>query len=124
MGFGEAIAAGFRNYVRFSGRASRSEYWYWVLFVALTSLVARIIDFALTGDSRIAMVSAIVSLGLLIPDIAVSVRRLHDRDRSGWFLLLCLIPLIGSIILLVWFCQRGTLGMNRFGPDPLGRRAG
>jgi uncharacterized membrane protein YhaH (DUF805 family) len=120
MGFGEAIASGFRNYARFSGRAARSEYWYWVLFVVLVSVVAKTIDFALTGDPRGGVIGALVSLGLLLPDIAVSVRRLHDRDKSGWFFLLCFVPLIGSIILLVWFCQRGTAGTNRFGPDPLG----
>jgi uncharacterized membrane protein YhaH (DUF805 family) len=119
MGFGEAISSGFRNYANFSGRTPRSGYWFWTLFVVLVSLVAKIVDFGLTGDPRGGLVAGIVSLILIIPGIAISVRRLHDRDKSGWFFLLCLIPIVGWIILLVWYCQRGTTGTNRFGPDPL-----
>jgi len=122
MGFGEAIQSGFRNYVGFSGRAARSEYWYWVLFAVLLAIVGRIIDYAVGFHAGAGIFSAIVGLAVILPDLAVGVRRLHDRDKSGWFLLLCLIPLIGSIILLVWFCQRGTSGANRFGPDPLAGR--
>ena len=60
----------------------------------------------------------LVALGLIIPGIAVTVRRLHDTDRSGWFVLLALIPLVGAILLLVFYCTEGTRGPNRFGPDP------
>jgi uncharacterized membrane protein YhaH (DUF805 family) len=119
MGFGQAIQSGFRNYVNFTGRAARSEYWYWVLFAVLLALIARFIDYAVGFHAGAGIFSAIVGLAVILPDLAVGVRRLHDRDKSGWFLLLCLIPLIGSIILLVWFCQRGTAGVNRFGSDPL-----
>ncbi len=122
MGFSEAIQSGFRNYVGFSGRAARSEYWYWVLFAVLVGAVVKIIDFAMGFHAGLGVFSAIAGLALILPDLAVGVRRLHDRDKSGWFLLLCLIPLIGAIILLVWFCQRGTAGTNRFGPDPLAAR--
>jgi uncharacterized membrane protein YhaH (DUF805 family) len=62
----------------------------------------------------------LVALGLLLPSLAVLVRRLHDTDRSGWYYWIVLIPLIGSIVLLVWFCSRGTEGSNTYGPDPLG----
>lgn len=120
MGFGEAIQSGFRNYANFRGRAARSEYWYWVLFAVLLALVARFIDYAIGFHTGAGIFSAIGGLAVLLPDIAVGARRLHDRDKSGWFLLLGLIPLIGSIILLVWFCRRGTVGANRFGEDPLG----
>ena len=113
MNFGQAIQAGFRNYVNFEGRARRSEYWYWVLFVTLVQLVMDLV--AGSDDSAAAVVA---TLGLLLPSLAVSVRRLHDIDKSGWFLLLWFIPLIGWIVLIVWACRRGTVGPNRFGPDP------
>lgn len=120
MGFGEAIQSGFRNYVGFNGRAARSEYWYWVLFAFLIGIAANIADWSLGGGmSTVGILGAIVGLALLLPNIAVAIRRLHDRDKSGWWLLLVLIPLIGAIILIVWFVVRGTAGANRFGPDPL-----
>ena len=116
MNFTQAISSGFSNYVNFAGRAIRSEYWYWVLFVIVVSIVASIID-AVLGTT---LFNPIFSLAVLLPSIAVGVRRLHDLDRSGWWLLLGLIPLIGAIVLIVWFVGRGTPGANRFGPDPLG----
>jgi uncharacterized membrane protein YhaH (DUF805 family) len=115
MGFGQAISSGFSNYVNFSDRASRSEYWFWILFVIIGDIVAMAIDYAL----GIQVISTLFSLAVLLPGIAIAVRRLHDLDRSGWWVLLALIPLIGAIILLIWFCSRGTDGPNRFGPDPL-----
>jgi uncharacterized membrane protein YhaH (DUF805 family) len=120
MGFTEAITSGFRNYVNFSGRAVRSEFWYWVLFAILASIVAGLIDLALFGIEGSSPINSLVGLALFLPGLAVSVRRLHDLDRSGWWILLGLIPLVGIIILIVWYCQRGTNGPNRFGPDPLG----
>jgi uncharacterized membrane protein YhaH (DUF805 family) len=122
MGFGEAISSGFSNYVNFSGRAVRSEYWFWTLFVVLLSIVANILDaLIIRAGSGFSPLSAIVSLGLILPGLAVSVRRLHDLDRSGWWLLLLFIPLVGAIILLVWYCMKGTEGLNQFGPDPFGK---
>ena len=115
MNFGQAISSGFSNYVNFSDRACRSEYWYWFLFVVLCQLVTAIVDSVI----GIQLTTGIFSLVVLLPGIAVSVRRLHDLDRSGWWLLLGFIPLVGTIILIVWFCTRGTPGPNRFGPDPL-----
>jgi uncharacterized membrane protein YhaH (DUF805 family) len=116
MNFTQAISSGFSNYVDFTGRAVRSEYWYWVLFVVIASIVASIID-AVLG---IRLFNPIFGLAILLPSIAIGVRRLHDIDRSGWWLLLNFIPLIGAIVLIIWFCSRGTEGANRFGPDPLG----
>ncbi len=115
MNFGQAIASGFSNYVNFSDRAIRSEYWYWVLFVCLAEVVTSIIDYAIGFQ----VTTGLFGLAVILPGLAVSVRRLHDLDRTGWWLLLGFIPLIGSIILIVWFCTRGTPGPNRFGPDPL-----
>jgi uncharacterized membrane protein YhaH (DUF805 family) len=119
MNFTQAIAAGFQNYVNFSGRAARSEYWFWTLFSVLVSIAASLIDLGLFTSLNFSPLSTIVSLGLLLPSLAVSVRRLHDLDRTGWWLLLVL-TVIGDILLLIWFCMRGTIGPNRFGPDPLG----
>ena len=116
MNFGEAIASGFSNYVNFSSRAARSEYWYWVLFNVLAQVVTEIIDNAVIGMS---VTTAIFSLAVLLPGIAVAARRLHDVDRTGWWLLLAFVPVVGLIVLLIWFCTKGTDGSNRFGPDPL-----
>jgi uncharacterized membrane protein YhaH (DUF805 family) len=118
MTFSEAIKSGFSNYVTFSGRAARSEYWYWTLFVVLVAIVAGIADAVLLPGYSVGLFSPLASLGLLLPGLAVSVRRLHDRDYSGWWLLL-IITGIGALLLLIWFCMRGTPGPNRFGPDPL-----
>jgi len=114
MGFVDAVKFGFSHYVTFSGRASRSEYWYWTLFTIIASIVAGILDGILGGG----FIGAVVSLGLFLPSLAVAVRRLHDIDRTGWWVLIA-FTLIGIIVLIVWDCTKGTAGPNRFGPDPL-----
>ncbi len=101
--------------IHVSDRASRSEYWYWFLFVVVGMVVTRVIDFMI----GVPILSLLFALAVFLPWIAVNVRRLHDLDRSGWWLLLGLIPLIGHIVLIVWFCGKGTEGPNRFGGDPL-----
>lgn len=115
MDFQTAIQSGFHRWLDFSSRSSRSEYWYFYLFIFLAAFVAVIFDTFLSAG----ILYALVMLVTLIPSIAVSVRRLHDVDKSGWWLLLYLIPVIGVIVLLIWFCSKGTTGPNRFGPDPL-----
>jgi uncharacterized membrane protein YhaH (DUF805 family) len=114
MNFAEAIASGLSHYVTFSGRASRSEFWFWYLFVLILSIVGGILDLML--DMQV--VGPIISLGLLLPGISMNIRRLHDIDRSGWW---CLIAFtgIGVILLLVWACMKGTAGTNAYGSDPL-----
>lgn len=119
MNFFEAISAGFRNYVNFSGRAIRSEYWYWTLFIILISIVTSVIDIVVLGATQFSPLTTVVSLATLLPSLGVSIRRLHDLDRTGWWILLALIPLVGAIILIIWACTRGTVGPNRFGLDPL-----
>jgi uncharacterized membrane protein YhaH (DUF805 family) len=121
MGFTDAIKTGFHKYIGFSGRAARSEYWYWVLFVLLLQIVAWLIDMTLFGFNTTGVnpIGVIVSLATFLPGLAVSVRRLHDIDRAGWWVLLALIPVIGWIVLIYWACLRGTVGANRFAPDPL-----
>jgi uncharacterized membrane protein YhaH (DUF805 family) len=117
MNFQQAIPSGFSNYVNFRSRASRSEFWYWQLFLVVGGLVAELFDYG-TGF-RSAPFTTLFWLATLIPSLTVSVRRLHDTDRSGWWLLLFFVPLIGAIVLIVWFCTIGTHGYNRFGADPL-----
>src|SRR5271170_3738760 len=106
MSFTESIQSCFRNYANFDGRASRSEYWYFHLFAFLATMTAILTSFFIF----------VFLLGLLLPSLTVNVRRLHDIDKSGWFIFIPCIPLIGPIILLVWHCERGTYGDNRFGP--------
>ena len=134
MTFIDAVRSGFSNYVTFSGRARRSEFWFWFLFAIIAGVVAAVLDSMLfpammdvqteMGDGVASFsaqggpISALVSLGLFLPGLAVAMRRLHDVDRSGWWLLLAFVPLIGIIVLIVWWCTEGTRGPNRFGPDP------
>jgi len=115
MNFGQAIASGFSNYVNFSDRACRSEYWHWVLFIVLAEIATTIVDTALGKQ----VTTSLVGLGTFLPSLAIAVRRLHDLDRSGWWIFLSLIPLVGWIILIIWYCTEGTSGSNRFGPDRL-----
>ncbi len=119
MNFGQAIKSGFINYVTFSGRAARSEYWYWTLFVVLITAAGAIIDHAIFEDpTATGLFEPLISLALFLPGLAISARRLHDLDRTAWWLLIVL-TVIGIILLIVWDCMKGTTGPNRFGPDPL-----
>jgi uncharacterized membrane protein YhaH (DUF805 family) len=120
MNFGEAIASGFRNYVNFTGRALRSEYWYWALFAFLVSIATLAIDLTLFPHAEFGPINGLAGLALFLPGLAVSVRRLHDIDRTGWWLLL-MLTVIGLVVLIYWACLRGTPGPNRFGPEPLAR---
>jgi uncharacterized membrane protein YhaH (DUF805 family) len=116
MGFADAVKLGFSNYVNFEGRACRSEYWYWALFTTIGGLAAYIIDSGI-GTDRV--INTIFDLATFLPTLSVAVRRLHDLDRSGWWILLFLIPIVGWIVLLIWYCTKGTDGPNRFGADRL-----
>ena len=110
-----------QRYAKFSGRARRKEYWLFVLAFTVLNLLAVAIDTAGSFDqsSDPGLFSSIVILGLLIPSLAVTVRRLHDTNRSGWWVLIIFIPLIGPIFLLVLLCLKGDEGENQFGPNPL-----
>ncbi len=133
-----------RRYADFSGRSRRKEYWmfallnfiiYTVLYVIMLSAMGPSLTEAMmqaeagmepvqpsagmmAGVGIVGMILGIYSLAVFIPSLAVMVRRFHDQDKSGWFVLLAFIPLIGGIILLVFMCLEGTRGDNRFGPDP------
>ena len=115
MDFTSAIKSGFSNYANFSGRASRSEYWYFTLFSIIVNLGAGLIDQIL----GFYIVAGIAGMALIIPGLSMSWRRLHDIDKSGawWFIWL---SCVGIIVLFVWSVTKGTAGPNRFGPDPLG----
>jgi uncharacterized membrane protein YhaH (DUF805 family) len=119
MSFMGAVNSCFGQYAGFQGRAPRSEYWYWFLFTILILLVGDVICGAvghLLGTSVPGLIfQTLFSLAILLPSLAVAVRRLHDLDKSGWWYLLVLVPLVGPIIMLVWFCTPGTRGPNRFG---------
>lgn len=112
-----------KRYADFSGRSRRKEFWMFALGVFIAEIVVSLVERVLGLSGMIGGVYGplmlILVLGLLVPNLALGVRRLHDQDKSGWFLLLAFIPLIGGIILLVFFCLEGTKGPNRFGPDPL-----
>lgn len=105
-----------KKYAVFSGRARRKEYWYFVLFNIIIMIILIIIGRAI--DSSI--LSTIYSLGVLIPSIAVDIRRLHDTNRTGWWLLIGLIPIIGWIVLLIFMVQDSQKGENQYGPNPKG----
>ena len=116
MTFSEAVKSGFDNYATFSGRASRPAYWWWFLFqVIVVGIVAGIID-GILGTWGV--VTGLAGLALLLPTLAVSVRRLHDTNRTGWWILIGLIPLIGFIVLLIFYLQEGDAGDNEYGPPP------
>lgn len=109
-----------KKYAVFSGRARRSEYWYFFLFSIIISVILGIVDGALglvSAETGMGILGGIYSLAVLIPGIAVTVRRLHDTDRSGWWILIGLIPLVG-LVLLVFMIQEGTSDDNQYGPDP------
>ena len=122
MGMQEAVRTVFGKYADFNGRARRQEYWWFTLFSLIISLVLNILTRAMAGSS-LAMIFAVIAmiygLGVLIPSIAVGVRRLHDMDKSGWWLLIAFVPIVGGLLLLYWFVQRGTVGPNQYGPDPV-----
>ena len=124
MTFGQAIQSGFKNYARFEGRATPSEYWWFVLFYILiifgTSLVGGVVA-GLLGrhggevvSGVFALLFVVILLGLILPMLAVTIRRLHDTNHSGAWLLLHFVP-FGGIVLLVWYCTSGTPGPNKYG---------
>lgn len=170
MTFTDAVKSAFRKYVVFSGRASRSEYWWFALFIVISSIVTGILDLALFGTSvstgtsysattAFTPISTLFSLAILLPSLAVSVRRFHDLDRTGWWTLVWAGPMVvlfivggiasvvadsttatdglfvmlalvvGAVLvslgiwiwMIVWFASEGTVGENRFGPDPVDR---
>lgn len=116
MSFSEAVKDGFDHYVKFDGRASRPAYWWWFLFAVLVAIGCNIVD-NVVFDGPI--LSYIAALGLFLPGLSVAIRRLHDTDRSGWWILIGLIPIIGFIVLLIFYLEKSNATENRFGPPPV-----
>lgn len=111
-----------KKYAQFSGRARRSEYWYFTLFNIIASILLVIVDGILgsfSAEAGMGILGGLYALAALIPSLAVAVRRLHDTGRSGWWLLIALIPLVG-IVLLVFMVLDSSPGQNQFGPNPKG----
>lgn len=127
MSFGQAVSTVFSKYATFTGRARRAEFWWWVLFQILVGIVAGVLDrmifpnTSIGGNGGSGPFATLTNLGLLLPTLAVTARRLHDIDRSGWRQLIGLIPLVGWIIMIVWMVRGGQPQANRFGSDPKGR---
>ncbi|HEY0663484.1 MAG TPA: DUF805 domain-containing protein [Thiobacillaceae bacterium] len=107
-----------KKYAVFSGRSRRSEYWYFVLFYLVIYIALAVIDNMLNAGASFGLLSGIFSLVMLIPSLSVGVRRLHDTDRSGWWLLIGLVPILGAIALIAFAAQDSQPGDNRFGPSP------
>ena len=131
MEIGAAVRSALGQYATFAGRAQRAEFWWFVLFCSLVGIGADILDAAIFGPAvwRHAagttsrhlpgLFNSLWNLAVFLPSISVAVRRLHDGSRSGWWWWLWLVPVIGWIVLLIWFASRGSDGPNRFGGDPL-----
>jgi uncharacterized membrane protein YhaH (DUF805 family) len=111
-----------KKYATFTGRATRKEYWLFILLIMVAAIIGVVIDIA-TGTfdevTGYGLVSGIITLASIIPTFAVAIRRLHDTDRVGWWILLSFVPLIGQIWFIILMCLKGTEGDNRFGSDLL-----
>jgi uncharacterized membrane protein YhaH (DUF805 family) len=118
VNFIQSIVHGFRNFANSAGRASRSEYWYWTLFTLLIDLVSFALDHKFFSTIEWGPVGVATALWLLLPSVAVSMRRLHDINRTGRWVLLA-FTIVGLIPLIFWALRKGTDGDNDFGPDPL-----
>lgn len=119
MGFGEAIQSVFSKYATFSGRARRSEYWYFVLLQVIVTAVLNGL-YSATESVAFSAILVLFDLALLVPSLAVCWRRLHDIGKSGGYYFFILIPLVGWILLLVWMCKDSYPGANQYGPNPKG----
>ena len=121
LGFVDAVKICLTKYADFKGRASRPEYWWFALFSFMLAFVAAFIPafFSAFGPTPftafLSLINLLISLALILPSIAVAVRRLHDIDRTGWWILIGLVPLVGLIAMLVFLTKPGTAGQNRFG---------
>ncbi|MGF1661339.1 MAG: DUF805 domain-containing protein [Kineosporiaceae bacterium] len=125
MSFPESIRTVLTKYAVFTGRARRSEYWWFALFLFLLQIVTSIVDNVAgttvgEGVTGTGVITSLVGLALLLPSLGVQIRRLHDTGRSGWWVLIGLIPLVGAIVLIVFSVQDGHPGENAHGPNPKG----
>jgi len=128
MNMQSAVQTVLKKYAVFSGRAPRSEYWYWVLALVLVSIGVTLVDGAIVapmlGFERFSEdagqpLEMLFTLAIFLPALGVSIRRLHDTDHSGWWILLGLIPIVGTLILLWWYTRPSDEGDNQYGPPAL-----
>lgn len=135
MDFPQAVKSAYKNCFKYEGRASRSEFWWFYLYSVLLIVAIFVIigvvgglaagaasgrdttASSMIGGSAVLAAFAVYFLAIFFPMLSLAFRRLHDSDKSGWFLLLYFVP-FGGIVLLVFYCLPGTLGGNRYGPDP------
>ena len=117
MGFQEAVSTCFSKYVSFQGRAPRSEYWFFALFIVIVVIVLVAVSGLLGGaiGTILSIVLALFMLAIILPSLAVTVRRLHDTDHSGWWYFIQLVPVVGGLWFLYLMVISGTQGPNRFG---------
>jgi uncharacterized membrane protein YhaH (DUF805 family) len=115
----------YTRYAQFGGRSDRKEFWYFILTYVIAVIVASVIDGLIfrSGSSGFSPLATIVVLGSIVPNWAVTFRRLHDIGKSGWWIFLGLIPLVGGIILIIWYCRKGDPAPNVYGEPPEGSRA-
>lgn len=127
MNFQTSVKTVLSKFAVFDGRASRSELWWWILALALVGTVTSLIDGVLVapilGFERFSPeagepLQMLFTIVIFLPTLAVEVRRLHDIDRSGWWVLLGLVPIIGGLVLLWWYTRPSTDGDNQYGPSP------
>ena len=111
VSFSDAISLAFKNYVNFKGRSTRAEYWWFFLFTFTLSAITEAIDVF----SSLGIMSTIFSLIVFMPSLTVGVRRLHDINRSGWWILMWFVPIVGWVLLIVWYTRRSDEGINRYG---------
>lgn len=105
-----------KKYTVFNGRATRSEFWYFVLFSTIVSLICAILDYVIGSD--LGVIGLIYSLAVLLPYIGVTIRRLHDINKSGWWQLIALIPIIGWIFIIIWTTRDSMSETNQYGDNP------
>ena len=108
-----------KKYAKFEGRANRPQYWYFVLTQFLAFFILELLCVIPFVNIIAFLALLVLGLGLIVPGIAVSVRRLHDTNKSGWWLLLCFVPFVGSLVILVFMCLEGTKGANKYGDEPV-----
>ena len=104
-----------QHYFDFNGRARRAEFWWYILVYIIIAIIVNVIDGIVHLNG---LLGGLLSLALLLPNLGVAVRRLHDTNRSGWWILIAFVPIVGFILLIYWYAQAGTAGPNTYGPDP------
>ena len=111
-----------KKYAVFDGRSRRKEYWFFVLFAFLISVALSVVDYMIgtyNAERGIGLLSGVFSLAIFLPGLGVTIRRLHDTGRSGWWILIAIVPLIGEVVLLIFMVLESHPGTNEYGPSPL-----